>query len=140
MGSRIQTSRLETMFCMRLSLLEIIKKILLRRKKMEKWEDYVDIDWKFVKYKESYINGYEEKSADYKHCEDIQAFIQNTREHIYNNCTEEILFRDEVSTNNSFSNYSEEIYESISYFKAYKEETEFLNKKIIDYVEIDTLS
>ena len=113
--------------------MEIIKQMLLKKKKKKTWEDYVDIDWVFV-HQENEIYK-EEELFSYKYFEDIHAWIRKQREIEWLELADYNIFK-----TGSFSHYSEELYEHEKYFEK-RYSSVIARKKIntVEYVEIDTL-
>ena len=60
--------------------MKLVKKMLRRRKNKDCWEDFVDINWLFVTNLQKSINLQMDERLDYKHCENIHAWIQKQRE------------------------------------------------------------
>ena len=121
--------------------MKLVKKMLRKRRKKDSFEDYIDIDWLFVTNLQKSINFQIAESEDYKHFEDIHAWIQKQREEIFTEYNKKYL--NNIDSDERFDNYPKESYDNFKYFKRRDNDNIYcknVNNNHLDYVEIDTLS
>ena len=78
------------------------------------------------------------ESEDYKHFEDIHAWIQKQREEIFTEYNKKYL--NNIDSDERFDNYPKESYDNFKYFKRRDNDNIYcknVNNNHLDYVEID---